>query len=67
MAGQQQDSSTAVTDERERLAAQIVGLMIGSSSGVQLNASGPSNDDHTSLGTPLVNCVPTMMGGESKQ
>ncbi|PYH84913.1 hypothetical protein BO82DRAFT_303839 [Aspergillus uvarum CBS 121591] len=62
-ADEQPNSSPAVTGERDCLAAQIVGLMVGSSSGVQLNASGPSDDDHTSLGTPLVNCVPTMMGG----
>ncbi|PYI29389.1 hypothetical protein BP00DRAFT_238495 [Aspergillus indologenus CBS 114.80] len=62
-AGEQQNSSLAVADERERLAAHIVALMVGSSSGVQLNAPGPNDDDHTSLGTPLVNCVPTMMGG----
>ncbi|RAL07581.1 dienelactone hydrolase [Aspergillus homomorphus CBS 101889] len=55
-----------VTEERERLTADIVGLMVGSSSGVQLNASGlsdASETDYTATESPLVNCVPTMLGG----
>ncbi|PYH47739.1 dienelactone hydrolase [Aspergillus saccharolyticus JOP 1030-1] len=69
LAGEQEGSVTA-TDERERLAAEIVGLMVGSSSGVHLNALGScdaSGDEHSAKGTPSVNCVPTLMGGTTSK